>query len=75
MAKFENKQTRPIRVIVKNLHPTYNVEEIKKDLAEKGFQFNDVNNKLRKSKRNAQNATILQTLFMLTFQANLIQKI
>lgn len=64
---YENKQTRPIRVIVRNLHPSYNVEEIKEDLEDKGLKIIDVNNKLRKNKVNGKIITVPLPLFMLTF--------
>ena len=45
---YENKQIRPIRVVVKDLHQSCKEEEIKDDLLNKGFRILDVVNKMKK---------------------------
>lgn len=64
---YENKQNRPIRVIVKNLHPTYDVNDIKDDLLDKGLKVLDVHNKIKKKKIGENYVNIPLPLFMLTF--------
>lgn len=44
---YENKQSRPIRVMVKKLHHSCNTESIKDDLKAKGLQVLEVVNKLK----------------------------
>lgn len=65
---FENKQTRPIRVVARNLHPTYDTEEIKSDLLKQGLKAIDVHNKIKKSKINEKTIIIPLPLFVLTFE-------
>lgn len=43
---YENKQVRPIRVMVKNLDHSYERKEIKEDLISKGYKIIDVTNKI-----------------------------
>jgi hypothetical protein len=65
---YENKQTRPIRLMAKNLHPTCDPEEIKADLLNKGFKILEVVNKIKKNKNNGKEYIIPLPLFMLTFE-------
>lgn len=65
---YENKQTRPIRVMVRNLHPFYDVSEIKRDLEKKGLKILEVNNKIRITRLpNGENKVVPLPLFMLTY--------
>jgi len=65
---YENKQTRPIRIMVRNLHPSCKPEEIKTELTNRGFQILDVVNKIQKRKDNNNKYTVTALpLFMLTF--------
>lgn len=61
---YENKQTRPIRVMAKNLHSSYNPENIKNFLLNKGFKIITVNNKMSWKEKT------LLNMFMLTFDNN-----
>lgn len=65
---YENKQARPIRVMVRNLHPTCKVEEIKEDLENMNLKIIDVTNKLKKTKVNGVDVITPLPLFMLTFE-------
>lgn len=64
---YENKQERPIRIMVRNLHPTCDTEEIKAELEQKGFKILSVENKLKRIKEDNQYKYIKLPLFMLTF--------
>jgi hypothetical protein len=64
---YENKQTRPIRVMARYLHPTCDPEEIKVDLVNKGFKIIEVVNKIKKTRDNGKENIIPLPLFMLTF--------
>lgn len=64
---YENKHTRPIRVMVRNLHQSCNPEDIKRELSESGFKIIDVVNKIKKSKKGDEETRIPLPLFMLTF--------
>lgn len=59
---YENKQTRPIRVMAKNLHYSCKPESIKTFLMHKGFKIMSVNNKLTWKEKTPLN------MFMLTFE-------
>lgn len=65
---YENKQTRPIRVMARNLHHSCNPEDIKAELLSNGFKIIDVVNKIRKA--NVQGKVTRQplSLFLLTFE-------
>lgn len=56
---YENKQIRPIRVMVKNLHHSNDPEEIKEDLRNKGLKIIEVANKLSYKEKNPLNMFIL----------------
>ena len=43
---FENKQTRPFKVMVKKLHSSCSIEDIKKDLESQNLKVLDVQNKI-----------------------------
>lgn len=64
---YENKQTRPIRVMARNLHPSCNTKEIKEDLIAQGFKILDVTNKIKKTKVDDKILTTPLPLFILTF--------
>lgn len=64
---YENKQTRPIRVMARNLHPTCKSEEIKEELLNRGYKVLEVVNKIRKTKVDGKEKIIHLPLFMLTF--------
>jgi hypothetical protein len=65
---YENKQTRPIRVMAKDLHPSCDPDDIKNDLINKGFQIIEVVNKLKKYKKDDKEFVTRLPMFMLTFQ-------
>lgn len=65
---YENKQTRPIRVMARNLHPSCSPEMIKEDLGNKNFKILEVVNKFKITKENGIVKRIPLPLFMLTFQ-------
>ena len=45
---YENKQTRAIRVMVRHLHPSCDLEKIASELKNKEFKIQVVNNKIKK---------------------------
>lgn len=47
---FENKNTRPLRVMVKGLHPSIPSEEIMEDLISQGFKVLKVDNVIKKER-------------------------
>lgn len=59
---YENKQTRPIRVMIKDLHHTCNPESIVANLQEQGFGVIEAINKQSYKKKTALN------MFMVTFE-------
>lgn len=65
---YENKQSRPIRVMARDLHPSCDPEEVKTDLLDKGFKIIDVVNKIKKNKVDGKDNIIRLPLFMLTFE-------
>lgn len=65
---YENKQTRPIRVMVKNLHRTCDPADIKAELEAKNFKIVDVINKYKKNITNGKVTIIPLPMFMLTFE-------
>lgn len=65
---YENKQNRPIRVMVRGLHPTCDPKDIMVELANKGFDVLDVVNKIKKYKNEEGKEYITRLpLFMMTF--------
>jgi hypothetical protein len=67
---YENKQTRPIRVIVKKLHSSCSPEQIVQELRRKGYQILDAVNILKWNTKEP------LPVFMLTFErTENIQKI
>lgn len=58
---FENKQTRPIRVMAKKLHYTCKPEKIIEDLVNKGYKATEASNKLNWRTKQPLN------MFILTF--------
>lgn len=61
---YENKQTRPIRVMARHLHHSCTPEEIKDELKNRGLKIIDVVNMIKKTKE----ARIPLPLFLLTFE-------
>lgn len=59
---YENKQTRPIRVMAKNLHHTCTTENIEAYLKNKGFKIISVDNKISWKEKKTLN------MFVLTFE-------
>ena len=51
---YENKQDKPMRIMVRDMHPTCDTEEIKAELKQKGFKILTVENKLKRIKENCQ---------------------
>lgn len=64
---YENKATRPCKVIARGLHPTCNPEKISDNLKELGFNILSVVNLTKKKKVNDTQITDPLPLFMLTF--------
>jgi hypothetical protein len=68
---FDNKQTRPIRVMAKDVHPSYSPEEIKEDLKAQGLKITEVTNKLKiKRAMGKVVSSIKLPMFMLTFETD-----
>lgn len=65
---YENKQTRPIRVMARNLHPSCSPEMIKEELLDRNFQILEVANKIKKITEDNVVKRIQLPLFMLTFK-------
>jgi len=65
---YENKLTRPIKVMARNLHPSCHPEDIKQELKCKGFKIIEVVNKIKKIKKNEEETIVKLPLFMLTFE-------
>lgn len=61
---YENKQSRPIRVMIKELHHTCNPESIINNLREQGFEATGAVNKLSFKNKSPLN------MFMVTFENN-----
>lgn len=59
---FENKQTRPIKVMARKLPPTFKTEKIIQDLKNRGYKIIDAVNILKRGDKRP------LPLFMLTFQ-------
>jgi len=67
---YENKQTRDIKVMARNLHSSTDVDEISADLAQQGFEIKSVVQKLNITKgSNGERIEKRLPLFMLTFSA------
>lgn len=64
---YENKATRPCKVIARGLHPTCNPEYISEDLKLAGFNVISVVNLTKKKKVNDKQIVEPLPLFMLTF--------
>ncbi|ODM89280.1 RNA-directed DNA polymerase from mobile element jockey [Orchesella cincta] len=65
---YENKQTRPIKVMARNLPPTLSEEEILDSVKSQGLKITQVNQKLRFVKNDGIVSQIKLPLFMLTFE-------
>lgn len=65
---YENKQTRPIKVMARNLLPTFSEDEICEDIKGQGLKIREVNQKLRFVKTGSKVEEIKLPLFMLTFE-------
>jgi hypothetical protein len=59
---FENKLTRPIKVMARNIHASFSAEDVMKDLQNKNFAIMDVS-----QIRSRKDKTLLP-LYMLTFE-------
>lgn len=64
---YENKATRPCKVIARGLHPTCKPEDIVDDLKESGFNILSVVNLVKKKTVNDKPIKAPLPLFMLTF--------
>lgn len=64
---YENKATRPCKVIVRGLHPTCKPELIQEDLKLEGFNVLSVVNLTRKKRVEDKQTVVNLPLFMLTF--------
>jgi Associated with zinc fingers len=59
---YENKQNRPIKVIMKNLHHTYSKEKIVAELSKRGYKITEAISKLKWKTKEPLN------MFMLVFR-------
>jgi hypothetical protein len=64
---YENKQERPIKVMVRHLHHTCKPEDIKEELLDRGFKIQSVVNKLKRTVEKEKVRYTPLPLFMLTF--------
>lgn len=64
---YENKQTRPIKVMARNIHQTITEQEVHSNLAKQGFKIIQVNQKMKSVKNESGTEYIKLPLFMLTF--------
>ncbi|KMQ83939.1 nucleic-acid-binding protein from transposon x-element, partial [Lasius niger] len=64
---YENKATRPCKVIARGLHPNCNVERIQHDLNEQGFNILSVVNIIKKKKENDKVVIDQLPIYMLNF--------
>lgn len=64
---YENKATRPVKVIVRGLHPTCKTEDIVEELKASGFLIENAVNLMKKVKDNEHVSKVPLPLFMLTF--------
>lgn len=64
---YENKATRPCKVIARGLHPSCKPESLEEDLKEQGFKVLNVINLMKKKKVNDTQIKDPLPLFMLTF--------
>lgn len=64
---FENKQERPLRVMIRGLHPTCKLEDIIDDLKQQNFQVEDVVNMIKKVNNEETKEKIPLPLFMVSF--------
>jgi hypothetical protein len=67
---YENKATRPCKVIARGLHPTCNTEYIVDDLKQQGLKILSAVNLTKKKKINDKQVIEPLPLFMLTFDHN-----
>jgi hypothetical protein len=66
---YENKQTRPIRVMAKDIHPSYSNEDIKEDLINQGYKVSEVVNKLKINKVAGKEVSRTKLpMFMISFE-------
>ena len=64
---YENKATRPCRVIARGLHPKCPINSIEEDLKDLGFKVLSVSNLTRKIKDNEKQKIVQLPLFMISF--------
>lgn len=64
---YEDKQVRPIRVMVRNAHPSCDPTDITTELTEKDFKVISVENKLKKTKNQDKTVYTKLPLFTITF--------
>lgn len=65
---YENKQTRPIRVMARNIHQSCSEREVFENLAQQGYKIHSVSQKLKVTKTNEGTERKPLPLYMLTFQ-------
>jgi len=66
---YENKAIRPIRVMLRDLHPSCDVKDITEELREREFKIISVVQKLKKiTRRNEEPTYIRLPLYILTFE-------
>lgn len=73
MVHYENVNERPIKVMARGLHHTCPVEDIRKELFERGFKIITAVNMIKKEKKTDKSGNAVVTkrglpLFMLTFE-------
>lgn len=66
---YENKAERPIRVMVRHLHPSTDAKDVLEELRERGYKITNADQKLRKQKGTEETNYLRLPLYMLTFEA------
>lgn len=65
---YENKSTRHIKVMVRNLHPSTSTEDIMNELKENNFKIMEVVQKFKKISNNNKAENVRLPLYMLMFE-------
>lgn len=67
---YENKQTRPIRVMARNIHQSCSEEQVLVDLQQQGYKISAVSQKLKITRTGQGTVKVPLPLYMLTFQSD-----
>lgn len=79
---YENKQTRPLKVMARGIHPETSIDDIRDDLVSQGFNVNEIDQKYRVDRDkdnkiiyvNGKRSYTHLPLFMLCFAKDTIAK-